>query len=242
MAWATISLMPCGFSVKAFLADSAVCLQKLFLDFFLKLPPIMEAKNSNTEFPSLPWARCGHVTWLQPMIRRSLPGVSGGKNCVCVCVCMCETSWELTDISFPLFPVWNVEVPSRAGAAMLGCDGKKSQQKNRKITRAKITQLCCQTVRPLPKMLHCLNVCCGVLWELELNTFLTGMVCQCLAEGGLWGTSMWEHGSQKLILERTKGVGSQKPGEWVDKNVPLAIFLLGFSQFFLSQIPLNLTF
>ena len=92
MAWATISLMPCGFSVKAFLADSAVCLQKLFLDFFLKLPPIMEAKNSNTEFPSLPWARCGHVTWLQPMIRRSLPGVSGGKNCVCVCVKQVESS------------------------------------------------------------------------------------------------------------------------------------------------------
>lgn len=46
--------------------------------FFLLLPPIMEAGNSNTKFPSLPWARCGHVPWLGAVIRRgSLLGVSG---------------------------------------------------------------------------------------------------------------------------------------------------------------------
>lgn len=174
---------------------TTACLHKPFpAPFFLFLSPLMEAENSNTA--SLPQTRCGHVIWLGPMKRReSLLGASGKFYFF-----IYESSLML---SIPPFPISNAEVMSRAGVAIVGpwCYKHVKEKpvyhkwKNRKIKRSRRHSWAARQWDHFQKMLHHLNFCCWVLWYLQLNTFLNGIICQCLAGGWWGGTRRWEYRS-----------------------------------------------
>lgn len=141
-----------------------------------------------------------------------------------------ETCWELTDITFDHVECslthWRhmQSWDSHPGTVMAWACGRKASTlrvKNRKIKRSRRTQLCCHSqatservalFKPLLQSSSILADECGLPvlgWRMVVRNKNVGMT-----------------------LERTKGLGSQKPREWADGSIPLAIFLLEFSHSF----------